>query len=383
MKLRCSKKIVGSSTGVLVGCAVVVIGCRVLASRWPWEYVAAGSEVASRATALKTPRQLMREGRESTWVVEHDFGLVESQKTITHTIEIENRDKRELTVARVVSTCSCAGSRLEKNTAKPGEAFKLVVTYHPTGKDRFEMQKLILHFAEPDTEPAVLELKAHIRTDLYLSERTVAFQNVGLGQRHPIERAIEIRNYSDHNWAGLDLKPNVSWLGIDCQQLDVRSVLQDRPREAWKVTLRLNVDASGLGSGRHTGFVEIKPNSLPLPAFELPVSVLVSSPVQVMPSQVFLSRVEKEKPIAYKILMRFTPDVFPNDASEIALSHDLGIEADLKCQRVDASFYVVFLTTQIPASYAKEALEGKILVAFHNQSLPPLQIPVYMKVSMQ
>lgn len=73
-----------------------------------------------------------------------------------------NVSDRTLNINRVVSTCSCAPARCDKEALGPGETAKVTVTYHPKGHPGSFQRRIFLYTDDNRQPSAILKLSVKV-----------------------------------------------------------------------------------------------------------------------------------------------------------------------------------------------------------------------------
>ena len=70
-------------------------------------------------------------GRIELNVIEHDFGTVPNDKSVSQTFQVRNAGRGELEIAGLSTSCGCTTAEIGDRRLAPGETTDLTVTYDP------------------------------------------------------------------------------------------------------------------------------------------------------------------------------------------------------------------------------------------------------------
>ncbi len=306
-------------------------------------------------------------------VLRHDFGILKPRQKVSHRFRIENTSNHPWTFAKFRTVCACTVGAASAHAILPGKAEEVEVRYSAPGNTMDDRRRVGVEFAEEETPMIWLEVRAHVRDPLTVSPPEVLFQRVGKGQ--PAEASLEIFNYTDHDVNTLTVTSFCPWLRTEIQVVQGTETPY-APRQAWRVTVR--AETNSLAYGRQQAQLEVKTAPGELPVKTVPVRLVLTSPVEAIPAQMFFGPVTSGVLANHKILLQFVSDA-SLEADSIILKHDLGDQLKLGYSRVSPNHWEL-TATLLPAEPGK-IVRGAIDVAFRGGNLPGLRIPVYAKVN--
>jgi hypothetical protein len=308
-------------------------------------------------------------------VLEHDFGLLKPEQKVGHTFKVTNESSQRWTFVKFHTSCACTVTHTPARFVEPGQTVAVEVTYRPPAQNKTDRQRVGVQFAEPEAPFYQLEVRATVRQAISLFPAELVFQRVGRGQR--VEQSFEIHNFSGKDVEVKAIQGTAPWLTAVFLPIEPQG--EPRPRQAWRVLVYPKTD--GLPSGRHQAFLEIQSSCPESLVKRLPVDLILTAPVEVIPSQMFLGNVTTGSPRKYRLLLRFTPDAIPAEESDLEITHDLGDQFQVTCNRKPAGNWEVIATLTAPAKAADTFVEGKVTIRFKKGNLPSLEIPVLAKVN--
>jgi hypothetical protein len=92
--------------------------------------------------------------------------------------------------------------------------------------------------------------------------------------------------------------------------------------QQWAV--QATVVSDGLSYGRHEGHITLHPKGAAFGPKTVIVTAVIAPPLQVIPSQFFLGELRADEQREFSLLLKFSPDVCPDDAGQLQITHDLG-----------------------------------------------------------
>jgi len=305
--------------------------------------------------------------------LEHDFGVVSPNSENRHTFSVRNTSKGTWTLKRIHVTCVCTVVDASESSIKGGEAEEFEVLQRVGDRNEDEVRSVLLEFNEDGAPKIQLVVRARVRKPLTVSETALAFGSMGRGGE--AEKHFEIVNFSSLEWQSLSVEPLAAWLRVDRQALGARGDGEHSPLQQWRCTVRAATEE--LPFGRHQAVIRVHPGAGEIDVVEVPVSLVLSAPFHVVPSEMFFGTVVAGEESQAKIELLFLPGSPQFDSQTVVVAHDMkeGIELELsevaeRHWRLEAK-----LTPR-----EEGLLEGNISVSFGNEELPELNIPLLARV---
>jgi hypothetical protein len=98
----------------------------------------------------------------SSQQTEHNFGDIESGKTVTHYFVISNTGDDNLIIKNVHASCGCTAAKPEKEKLSPGESTKLKVQFNSTGRKGPQEKTVSVMTNDPKNPELKLKIKGNV-----------------------------------------------------------------------------------------------------------------------------------------------------------------------------------------------------------------------------
>jgi hypothetical protein len=306
--------------------------------------------------------------------IRHDFGIVRPGQSPRHRFTVKNPHSAAWTIRRFHTTCACAVSQASSRQIAPEETAEVEVTYKAPSSNKDDRHRVVVEFMEEGTPFVFLEITARVRESLCCFPERIEVPRVGRGQS--VERTFEVHNYTDADFSLASLTSSTSWLTASAHSLGRRHEVNG-PRQVWQVGLLVN--ANGVAPGKHRAELEIRTNAPGSLRKSVPVEIVVSSPIDAIPGQMFLGSVLPGRPTEHRVLLHFTPECLPRDTREITLTHDMGEELVLRCEQRGSEHYNLIAVFS-PKPSGDRLVEGTIQVGVQKEGVPVLELSFYARV---
>lgn len=297
----------------------------------------------------------------------HDFGVVRPREVVSHVFEIKNDTERSWTISNVSRNCSCTVTSLSTSVIKPHNAAKLTVTYTAPAVRADDRKAIAVTFREK-IPPLRLIIEARVRALLEVSAPDVVIS--GVAANSIATTYLTVENFGDSNWSSLAATVETSWLVATTRQL-ARRTQDASPREAWEVAMQAN--AQGLAIGGHDTALYISADDAE--PTRVPVKLIVTSPVTVIPSRIFLGRVTAGRSYVRSIQVRFARNstVEPGSLTVRSSAPD-SVTASLKKATSSTSEFEVTIAPAMATAPAM--LKEHLIIEFGKTGPPPITVPL-------
>lgn len=307
-------------------------------------------------------------------VLEHDFGLLYPQQTVSHRFPIKNDTAIAWTFRNAITSCGCTVADLSSGTIAPGSSEYATVRFSRKTAPHDEKRKVGLVFAESEAPVIELLISAKVRAALTVLPEKLVFRQLGRGQVQTAD--IEIQNFSERDWTGIEITSSedsltASWVPTGT------SDLPGKPRQSWRGAVR--IEASMLKAGRHEMSLFVRPLGGVEPAQELSVHANVISAVRAIPAQLFFGRVHAGTSTTRSIKLQFAPDVPRVAEKDIKIEHPLGNQLSFRWSDTDTEVWELMATLSLADDFIPSE-SGTLRIAFSNRSLPNLELPIYLMI---
>jgi hypothetical protein len=308
-------------------------------------------------------------------VQQHDFGIVRTGAVVRHSFLIRNISKKPWTFARFGRSCSCTVSRTSTERIPPSASGEVEVTYRTGTASANDQRTVDVHVAEEDAPVIMLVVKAQVRNPITVSNDSVDFQHIGLGETP--EYSLDVENYSDREFRILSAKSSSAWLRTSQVQRKVNG--SGLPRQAWRIAIR--AETGSLQPGRYRERILIEAEGVDVPPVEVAVNLSVNSPIEVSPARMFYGTVLPGRTAERKVLLMFNEGSFIDDPAEIVLSHDLGERFQVEIAPYPSKCWIIKgrLTPKVNDRF----VEGVLSIGFRKQSHNVFEIPINAVVRQQ
>lgn len=213
-------------------------------------------------------------------VVVHDFGNVPHGKLLTYSFPLRNIYDRPMQIGEVRKSCGCVNAKPSKRVLGSREVGTLDITMDAR---KFTGNKAVTVYAtvESTTAPvyrstAVLQVRAHARTDVTITPGLVQLGTVARGQTPTASVRIEYAGRREWQIVGR---------ADSCDQFDVRvkPAASQRGRSGFDVFVTLKADAD---AGVLSEDLILKTNDPANPQVQVKVVGNVIAPLSARPSRV-------------------------------------------------------------------------------------------------
>jgi len=215
----------------------------------------------------------------------HDFGIVSPKTRLKYVFRVKNDSVVTWTPDVIKASCSCTAAAARGSTIRPGQEFELPVRYRSPSDERFDRQRILVHFKEK--EAPVLELAVRARTveDLSVHPKSITIGSLARG--HPSSRVIEVFNNTGQRWGKLEVSTDVPWLNTHVRDVSPDSSLP-RCTEGWIVEVLIR--SGQLTCGPHEGHITIRPNVWRKQPATVTVTASVAPPYRLSQTRYFSVR---------------------------------------------------------------------------------------------
>jgi hypothetical protein len=302
----------------------------------------------------------------------HDFGVVRPRQTSQCRFTLHNDSAKPWTLARMHNSCSCLATRPAADTFAPGQDLLVDVDYTSPEANQDDRRRIGVEFAE-ETAPLVwLEVLSCVRQPITVFPAELVL--VPTDRSRPIRAILEIRNCTDQDIRLLAVLASAAWLTTGSPTSRPVGAEHDRARQVWELPVEARV--AGLATGEHHAQVEIQ-SDCPLELRKtIGVQLGLRPLVSASPGYLAFGDVASGSPVSRKLLVRSLPDANADTFGDLVLRHDLGDALHLEWTRVSPDTWQITATLAIPSKQTGEEMRGQITVAFANNDLVPLQVPV-------
>jgi hypothetical protein len=197
------------------------------------------------------------------------------------------------------------------------------LTYRAGTEFADDKRDTIVHFEQEDVLPITLRVESKIRPQIVLQPANFSVSAYKPGKK--IQQTVVVHDWSDAGLKTVKLQPDNSWISVSAPRQD-RTVDTLAPFSSWSATLA--IDTKNLSAGRHLGRVNITARDKDLEySTYLMVSLDITSPVRVIPSNLFFGEVQPNETAT----IQCTLFIVPKNSGDTDSNHweSLDVDSDL------------------------------------------------------
>lgn len=211
-----------------------------------------------------------------------------------------------------------------------------------------------------------LVLHAKIREPLSV---LVKKNEISLGPEETFVGEVEVCNFTDNEWAGVQVSPSVDWLTVDAisDSPPENPSGVGEPLQGWRIHYKVSAEA--LGFGYHRALLDVDAGEL---SKSLNLVFQVRSPVVVIPSEFLFLSVDPQKGATESLTLRTKDhEVTPTMVTLTPVDVPVGFAFE-----VTRANELLTLTGTIPPGVESGSVSGHVELTFEGVSLPSIRIPV-------
>jgi hypothetical protein len=305
----------------------------------------------------------------------HDFGIVGPATPCVHTFQIKNESKDIWNVVGIQASCSCTVPRVSAKSVAPGGTLLVAVSYRPLPVDGVDKRPVQIHFAEASAPLIVLVVAAEVKSPLSVPTKALEFSEASAAV-DPV-RTFDVFNNTDRDWGRVATTTTAPWLCAESCVVPANSG-NTAHRQQWRVSVQAKT--KGLTSGRHDAVLTIICDDPTIQPKNVAVGIQIASPLRVIPDQLFYGEIERGIPHENRISLWFSPGCAPQLPEEIAVSHALGDQLAVRCERKSEDCWVLKAVLTVAPESEEEFVRAQVRLKFANGRIPPTVVPLSAKV---
>jgi hypothetical protein len=307
--------------------------------------------------------------------ISHDFGLLRARQKVHHRFSIANDSTIPWTLSEIKHTCKCTTGQPRSQSVLPGEKMEIDVDYQAPDINKEDTRQIGVGFAEPGVPYFWLVVHCTAREAIAASPRGLLLEVDSIG--HVEQQEVTISSYLDHDVRQPQITSSVPWLKAE---LRPAPVLKERypARQSWQA--RVAANTSGLRPGKYLVQFEIRTDDPDAPCRVVPVELLLSDQLEVVPRELTFGSIPPGKEANRKVLIKLRKDVNPLRARDVKVEHDLGESLKVSCRELSASVLEVSAALSAAKSNGSGHLRGVVRLSFKGDSLVPLEIPISAEI---
>lgn len=306
----------------------------------------------------------------------HDFGIVKNGKRLNHEFAVRNSSSVSWKPKQITNSCSCTIATATISEIRPGEEFIISIAFNSPRDSGRDSQTVTVRFYDDEAPVLVFTVHATVRDDLWVSLKEISVDETS--RAAPSMRQIYVRNDSGTPWTGLSVSSTSPWLTF---VVESPSPTGTEPGTTQQWVVNTTINTANLAFGSHKGSILIRPSNDTLIGKNVPVSLFIVPPMQVIPPQLFLGEIVADCPHEFNLLLRYPVDQCPSKPPAITVTENLAGNATIRLERcTDAPIW--FLKGRISptsAAFEKGYFRGDITIACDAYALGQVTIPLIAK----
>jgi hypothetical protein len=217
---------------------------------------------------VPAPSEISVDGTTPIESLQHDFGVIETSTSVSHSFTFKNPMDRAIRPATVLASCSCVSAFVEQDWVRPGESMDVkVVLRTPPSPSRLQ-QTLKVQFDDPELPPLELKVRATVKPELLVSTDGISI-GYGVGEGAP-SATFQVSNFGTQLWKSVEVEADADWVSARCEEERLRNADPESPLQQWMVSLNLNV--ADLPAGIHRAMLSVSTDPVSR-SVELPVEL--------------------------------------------------------------------------------------------------------------
>jgi hypothetical protein len=224
-----------------------------------------------------------------------DFGPTPRGPILTHYFSVTNTTQQTVTIGSARVSCGCVSPTIMKSQLKPGDSTAVYVAMDTRRIPQSYIQKTVIvyvPFYAPTMEEVQLKVSAIARDDMVLSPEGIAFGNVKMGTAKSSTAKLTIYNQA-----------NLQVTGFESTGGHVKVNVQPGSKGTNDTTFEITADLdSKCPVGHWTAELFVKTNTPGLEKIRVPVSVIVTTPIAVVPDAITVA--DTAKPTEHSVMLQ-------------------------------------------------------------------------------
>lgn len=296
----------------------------------------------------------------------YDFGRVQAGKLVLYDFWFKNIGTGPLEILRVKPTCVCTQAGTYSRIVPPGKRGKISISVDTSRLTGAVTKKVIVDTNEAGQPARIIEMKGHVWEAIGVTPRKVAFGRVPretLATLPPSQTLTLVNNLK----TPVELSNTRSSNAVFSAALRVI-----QPGKKFELVVSGGPAAE---SGMNHAMIEIDTNLTEEPVVRVPVSMYVTSPVDVAPAKLTLRQNRPRDVRRSFFVTNHMPS--PITISDLRVSNPM-LKVSLQETRPGTSFRLLL---QVPASYKVPPGGDKITMKTTNPTMPTLTVPIISRDS--
>lgn len=183
-----------------------------------------------------------------------DFGEAKEGDKVDVRFNFKNVSDKVITITNIRTSCGCTAPKLDKKQFAPGETDTIVATFNTTGRTDRQTSTVTVETDDPDKPRYMLRLSGIVKSDVYLSERSLDFGLFDAGERQ--EHTFYVYNFGEEKTGEVTVASAVNGLETTVGEAEEYTNEDGQTGERIPITIAVPADyapgnLSGAISVRH------------------------------------------------------------------------------------------------------------------------------------
>ncbi|MCB0333416.1 MAG: DUF1573 domain-containing protein [Bdellovibrionales bacterium] len=291
----------------------------------------------------------------------YDFGSVSQGLTVSHDFVVENKGEGALHIQRIVPSCGCTASSVDKDFIQAGASGKVHVDFDTSGFSGEKVKTVRLYTNDPDNLSAILSLRGTIEPDVLATPKRLYFGE--LLQGGPEAKRTKIVTTTAREGS----KVKLGEVSTRSKFIEISMLESSATKKQLQVTLLPDIK---LGEFRDRLVVRV--SGAKQQAVNIPVFASIKGPIRVRPSAVSFGVLEGAQPLQKTVKIENLGST-PLLLQDIE-SHHPSVKATKKVVQ-EGKVYVVNVT--VDPSLVKKELRGSLEIQTNLEDQPSIKLSVY------
>jgi len=230
---------------------------------------------------------------------EKNFGTTPRGPVLEHYFLVKNTTQQTLNLGQARVSCGCVSAQVLKNSLAPGETTAVYAAMDTRRIPQAYVTKTVTVFVPfygAVNEEVQLKVTSIARDDLVMSPDKIAFGTIRKGKE--ATGSVKFTLYNNPNWQITESTSNGVYV-----KPEVKQVAKSGNEVTYEVTAKLD---PACPVGNWTAEIWLKTNATGVETLRVPVTVNVTSPINMTPNTINLSELQVGKETDYKVKLEAT-----------------------------------------------------------------------------
>lgn len=285
-----------------------------------------------------------------------DWGSIRQGDVVEHKFQLRNTGTADLLIKKVTSSCGCVAAVASANTIPPGQTGEVSAKFDSAGRQGPSRKTVSVFTNDPTTPELKVALGGFITTDVEVTPNKLNLGDVLKGQKSSIKFKLHVKDPA---------RTKVSSVRLEDPQFAIKLVEGNAESDGEYELTFLGSDKLGPMMVR----IDISTEGSTVPAFKLPVNLIVVSDLKYVRNATFFKAADdKYAPQTLEITSRSGKPL------EIKKAEDQGGALTVELLTAKGTKAEVRATVTEQAAANPGAQRGKIVLTTTNKDEPVVEI---------